>query len=309
MPIPDFQLVMRPLLELLSDSADHGMQDTVDAMARALNLSDDEVRYLLPSGKGQFRNRVSWGQFYLKKAGLIDSPRRGVYRITEAGRKYLKDHEGPITYQLLKREPTFQLYLDAVAADGTGDLEPSSAPVGIPSIPNELTPEEMLDRSHRQLTARLATELLERIMQSTPDFFERLVLDLMGKLGYGGFRRDALEHVGTSGDGGVDGIVREDTLGLDEIYLQAKRWEGTVGRPEIQKFAGALQGRRSRKGVFITTSSFTRDAEEYVRHLDAKIVLLDGKKLGRLMIEHNLGVKPMEGMVFKTLEADYFADE
>ena len=174
---------------------------------------------------------------------------------------------------------------------------------------DELTPEESLEVAHSKLVGQLAADLLERVMQASPEFFERLVVDLLLALGYGGSRREAGRTVGRSGDGGIDGVINEDRLGLDTIYLQAKRWEGTVGRPEVQKFAGALQGQRARKGIFITTSTFSREAQEYARHIDSKIVLLDGEAVARLMIEHNVGVTLEATYEVERVDSDYFAEE
>jgi restriction system protein len=318
MAIPDFESVMRPLLIHLADGREHQTQETLDKLAGVFSLTVEERQELLPSGKQPlFTNRVAWAKFYLKKAGAVDNPRRGVYRITGLGRQLLEQYPNRIDVGVLQNIPTFRDFLlnsrKAETEDGTATRRGArnaapAVPPGIASAPSDLSPEELLELGYSRLHGQLAAELLEVVKQSSPEFFERLVVDLLLALGYGGSRTDAGRTVGKSGDGGIDGIINEDRLGLDVIYIQAKRWEGVVGRPEIQKFAGALQGQRARKGIFITTSEFTRDAVEYVRAIDSKIVLIDGKQLARLMIQQNVGVSRESVYEVKRVDSDYFAE-
>jgi restriction system protein len=315
MAVPDFEAVMRPLLVHLADGREHQTQETLEDLAAGFSLSAEDRQELLPSGKQPlFTNRVAWAKFYLKKAGAVENPRRGMYRITDLGRQLLERYPDRIDVGALQSIPTFREFLlnsrKAESDDGTAPPTigmPAVSPKS-PSVAADLSPEELLELGHSRLHGQLATELLEVVKQSSPEFFEQLVVDLLLALGYGGSRADAGRTVGKSGDGGIDGIINEDRLGLDVIYIQAKRWEGVVGRPEIQKFAGALQGQRARKGIFITTSEFTREASDYVRAIDSKIVLIDGKQLARLMIQQNVGVSRESIYEVKRIDSDYFAE-
>jgi restriction system protein len=315
MAIPDFEGVMRPLLAHLSDGQERGTRETLDALASEFKLNDDERRQPLPSGKQPlFTNRVAWAKFYLKKAGLIESPRRGVYRIMDRGKTLLASHAGPIDVRTLQQFSEFRDFLLGSPRTDRSDLaHDQTLALGVPperpkTVP-ERTPEEYLEIGYGRVLSQLATEVLERVKAAPPEFFEHLVVDLLLALGYGGSRRDAGETIGKSGDGGVDGVIKEDPLGLDTIYVQAKRWDAPVGRPEVQKFAGALQGQRSRKGVLITTSGFTAEAKAFASNIDARIILLDGSRLTQLMIEHNIGVTPAITYVVKRVDSDYFSDE
>jgi restriction system protein len=319
MAIPDFEGIMRPLLVHLSDGKEHGAPETREELSRTFGLTEEERRQPLPSGKQPlFTNRVAWAKFYLKRAGCVDNPRRGFYRITDRGNQLLKSHSGGVDIKVLHQFPEFREFLvnarqgDASAAAQTPSSS-SGAPLaaGIPSVTpeHELTPEELLETGHSRLTGQLAVDLLDRIKQSSPEFFEELVIDLLLALGYGGSRRDAGRTVGRTGDGGIDGVISEDRLGLDMIYIQAKRWEGTVGRPELQKFAGALQGQKALKGIFITSSTFTREAVDFARSIGSRIVLIDGEQLSRLMIEHDVGVAVVASYQVKRVDSDYFAEE
>jgi restriction system protein len=305
MAIPDFQSIMRPLLEHLSDGLEHDRQDTVDVLAKRFHLTEEELAQLLPSGKQQtFANRVAWAKSHLKGAGLLESPKRGVSKISPAGRAFLTAHVGSVNMSVLNQFPAY-LEFRGTRGSTAGKAKP------VPPIGGEdLTPEEHIELGYEQHRAKLVSELLEKVKASPPDFFERLVVELLVAMGYGGSRADAGRAVGKSGDGGIDGIIKEDKLGLDTIYIQAKRWEGTVSRPEIQKFAGALQGVRARKGIFITSSSYTAEAEAYARNIDNKIVLIDGAELADLMIDYGIGVSSIQSYELKRLDSDYFtADE
>jgi restriction system protein len=267
-------------------------------------LTEDELRQLLPSGRqSTFRNRIAWARTYLSKAGLLASPKRAHFHITEAGLKTLAAQPTRIDINYLNAFPEFLNFRTRKHADSPADLAATAAESA------RENPEELIESLHDQLKRALADDLLARISTAAPDFFERLVVELLLKMGYGGSRQDAGRAIGRSGDGGIDGIINEDRLGLDSIYLQAKRWENPVGRPEIQKFAGALAEHRAKKGVFITKSSFTKEALASATKHDARIVLIDGEKLATLMIDHGLGVTLAASYDVKRVDSDYFVDE
>ncbi len=303
MAIPDFQTVMRPLLEVASDGKQHSNRDAREILALRFKLTDGEKNALLPSGRqGIFMNRVAWAKAYLQQAGLLETPQRGHFRITERGRQALEKAPERITIGFLQQFPEFVEFRSPTRRQQHNQLEPETEEAG-------RTPEETLEAAHLSLRTELAAELLTRVKKSSPNFFERLVVELLLKMGYGGSREEAGEAVGSSGDEGIDGVINEDRLGLDTIYLQAKRWEGTVGRPEIQKFVGALHGKRAKKGVFITTSSFSGDARDYVKNIEPKVVLIDGRQLADLMIDFNIGVDPVIAYEIKKITLDYFEEE
>lgn len=307
MSIPDYQALMLPLLRLASDGAEHAMRDVVEALAEELKLTEEERRELLPSGQqARFANRVHWARSYLKQAGLLDSPRRGYMMISQRGREVLSESPAELNVDFLMRFPEFQEFRSKSGTQ-SGANSGSTGSGGSVGATDE-TPEESVEAAYQDIRSELAKELLEQVKNSSPPFFEQLVVDLLVKMGYGGTRSDAGQAIGKSGDGGIDGIIKEDRLGLDIVYIQAKRWEGTVGRPEIQKFAGALQGQRARKGVFITTSAFTRDAEDYASRLDSKIILIDGVRLADFMMDFDVGVTPFAVYELKRIDADYFVE-
>jgi restriction system protein len=303
MAIPDYQTLMLPLLRFLKDGKEHNIGEVVDSLANEFNLSAEERQQLLGSGQQTVvRNRVGWAKTYLKKAGLIASTRRGYFCITERGQRVLTSKPERIDVKYLEQFPEF------VAFRELRHQRPDEAPVPV-TAPIDATPEEALDAAYGRLRLDLEAELLDQVKSTSPSFFERLVVELLVRMGYGGTLRDAGQAVGKTADGGIDGIIKEDRLGLDVIYIQAKRWDSTVGRPEIQKFAGALQGHRARKGVFITTSSFSSDALEFASRIDSKIVLIDGAALVKHMIDHNVGVSISRSYEVKKIDSDYFSEE
>ena len=302
MAIPDYQSCMLPLLKFYGDGQEHSNRDSIDSLADHFRLSDDERRAMLPSGvQGLFDNRVNWARTYMKKAALIEPTKRGVHKITKRGLDVLRQKPESIDVNYLAQ---FKEFNDFKALRHAKQEEEESE-VDI----NGKTPEESLEGAYQKIRSDLATELLQRLKSSSPTFFERLVVEVIVKMGYGGSRKDAGKAIGKSGDGGIDGIIKEDKLGLDAIYIQAKRWENTVGRPEIQKFVGALTGQRARKGLFITTSDFTADADDYVSRIDAKVVLIDGETLAQLMIDHGVGVSTVGTYEIKKIDSDYFSEE
>lgn len=303
---------MLPFLRIAEDGEEHRFRDAVEQLAQEFGLSDAERAAMLPSGTAPvFDNRVGWARTYLKQAGLLEAPKRGVFRISSAGAALLATRPTRIDNSTLEQYPTFLAFKVKRSGESArvDDLPECSPTVQTAEEQEDaVTPEELFSAAYARLRANLEAELLDQVKSVSPAFFERLVVDLLVAMGYGGSRQDAGKAVGRSGDGGIDGIIKEDRLGLDVIYIQAKRWEGTVGRPEIQKFAGALQGQRASKGVFITTSGFSKEAEEFVGVISSKIILIDGPTLAQLMVDHNVGVSPVSRFELKRVDSDYFEE-
>jgi restriction system protein len=302
MAIPDYQSIMLPLLQYSSDGKEHSLREAIESLGREFQLTDSEKKELLPSGQQTiFDNRVGWARTYLKKALLLESTRRGYFQITERGVNALKKKPSKIDVKFLKQ---FKEFLEFQS------IKNDSEKNGIEEEVINRTPEESIEAEYTKLRENLISELLGKVKGLSPEFFERLVVDLLVSMGYGGSRKDAGKAVGKSGDDGIDGIIKEDKLGLDAVYIQAKKWDNAVvGRPEIQKFVGALQGQRARKGVFISTSTFSSGAYEYVSKIDNKVVLIDGVELAALMIDNNIGVTSISKYELKKIDDDYFTDE
>ena len=301
MTIPDFQSIFLPLLKTCADGQEHTKQELVPLLAKQFGLTEAELSIKLASGKqGMFDNRVGWAKSYLKQAGLLEIMRRGVFRITARGLQVLDENPQPLNIRYLKRATEF------LAARGKPKDE--SKFVELAAV-NPETPDELIAGGYKQLREALAIELLDRIMHVTPSRFEELVVELLLKMGYGGTQEDAGRVVGKSGDGGIDGIINEDRLGLDVIYIQAKRWEADVGRPEIQKFVGALAGNKANKGVFITSSGFSKGATDYASQVNHRVVLIDGPMLAELMMDYDLGVSTKDVYTVKRLDTDYFEED
>jgi restriction system protein len=305
--IPDFQTIMLPLLKQLKDGKDYQAAELTELIAKKFNVTEDEKKKLVPCGKNYvFRNRVEWARAHLKKAGLVDNFKRGYYRITERGLNVLKQNPELINISYLNQFPEF-IAFRSKKEDNQNDME-------IETIETELlstqTPEELLEEAYQSIRKELAQDILERILKLSPFFFERLVVELLVKMGYGGSMQDAGRAIGKSGDEGIDGVIKEDKLGLDIIYIQAKRWQpgNIVGRPEIHKFIGALVGQGAKKGIFITTSSFTKDAINFVPRNETKVVLIDGIRLSQLMIDYSLGVTLQHSYEIKKIDSDYFEE-
>lgn len=304
MSIPDYQTCMLPLLRQVADGAEHRLKDVTQRLAQEFKLTADEVNEFLPSGQQPvFINRVGWARTYLKKAGLLAAPRRGYFAISPRGLAVLREEPSAINVKYLERFPEFLDFKSArkEAAAESGTLNQLEAPLG-------QTPHEALEAAYERLRSELADEIMQALRSADPALFENIVVELLVKMGYGGSRKDAGRAIGRSGDEGIDGIIKEDHLGLDNVYIQAKRWSATVGRPEIQKFAGALQGQRARKGIFITTSDFSKEAYEYVSRIESKIVLMDGTALSNLMIEFDVGVTSVSTYAVKKIDLDYFTE-
>ncbi len=302
MTIPDYETLMLPLLEFLSDGAEHSMEQATEHIASRFELTPEEREERIPSGNSTYiKNRTGWARTYLKKAGLLCSPKRGHIQLTDRGRQALTEQPSRIDRTYLEQFPEFVEFQQKTNSR-TDRKEVETI------APTTQTPEETIEVGYSQLRSQLADELLDLIKSCSSDFFERLVVDVIVAMGYGGSHRDAATATKKSHDGGIDGIIKQDRLGLDAIYIQAKKWEASIHRPEIQKFAGALQGVRARKGIFITTSSFSDGARDYVALIDSKIVLIDGIELAQLMIDHGIGVTLHQTYEIKRLDSDYFSD-
>jgi restriction system protein len=304
MAVPDYQSLMLPLLKFADEQqSEISTGDAVDALGKRLGLTQDDLKEMLPSGlQSAFVNRVAWASTYMKKAGLLESTRRGYYRITARGKELLGKKPKVVNVKLLKQYPEF-LAFQQLKGTRTGEKKESR----ISAEAGTATPSEALENAYENLRDELADELLSRIKKSSPAFFERIVVELLVKMGYGGSRADAGKAIGKTGDGGIDGIIKEDKLGLDIVYIQAKRWDkGAVGRPEVMQFAGALQAQKANKGILITTSRFTDDARNYVTQIGSKIVLIDGEQLTQLMIDHDVGVSTVSQYPVKKIDTDYF---
>lgn len=302
MAVPDYQSFLLPLLSFLQDGQVHSIREIYIPLADQLDLTEEDRRELLPSGQQtRYENRIGWAVQHLKKANLLDKPARAMLKITDLGLELLRQNPTCVDSKFLERYPGYLAFIGRApqtvqsAAQSTHQVLPQ-------------TPEEILQASYQVFKSELAEEMLQRLKACSPGFFERVVVDLLVAMGYGGSRKEAGRAIGGSGDGGVDGIISEDPLGLDSIYIQAKRWEGTVGRPVIQAFAGSLEGFRARKGVMITTSDFSKEARDYVTRIEKKIVLINGEMLAELMIESDVGVDEKERFVIKKIDNDYFEE-
>ena len=301
MAIPDYQTIMRPLLKFVANQKEHSVHEAVKYLANEFNLSDDDRKEMLPSGQQEvFLNRVGWARTYMKKAGLLDSPKRGIFVITERGKKVLASNPSKVDNKLLTHYEEFKEFKKKKRK-----VEEETEVIEF----QDKTPEEAFETAYENLRTELSSDILEHLKKSDPTLFEKIVIEVLVKMGYGGSLRDAGKAIGKSGDEGIDGIIKEDRLGLDIIYVQAKRWEATVGRPEIQKFAGALQGQRAKKGIFITSSNFSRDAVEFASKIDSKIILIDGDQLVEYMIDFNVGVTTTSKYELKKIDLDYFVEE
>src|SRR3989344_318206 len=302
MPMPQFKYVILPFLESLADNKEHSMKEVEGSLSTRFNLTQDELGQMTPSGRMSiFSNRVGWAKTYLKKAGLVDAPKKALFKITPQGQKVLAQKPEIIDPSFLRKFSSFNEF-----QGGADTLEKSNEVEDL----EENTPEETMEAGYQSIVKELYAELLNSLKSSSPAFFEQSVIDLLLGMGYGGSRKDAGQAIGRSGDGGIDGVIKEDKLGLDLIYVQAKRWnDNSVGRPEVQSFVGALNGKFAKKGIFITTSNFTKDAIEYAQRLDSKVILIDGIQLAKLMVEYNIGVSTITTYEIKKVDSDYFSEE
>lgn len=306
MGIPDYQTLMRPLLDVLSDGRERSNADLRTAVAGRFGLTDEDLRELVPSGqKPLFNDRLSWATSYLTQAGALTRPRRGVYKISARGLTLLRENPKRVDVNVLDQFPEFQAFRARAASGSAPRRRPANAVAD-----EESTPEESLESAFQRLRASIEADLLQQVKSASPSFFERLVVELLVAMGYGGTLKDAGQRIGRSGDGGIDGIIKEDRLGLEVIHVQAKRWDDkTVGRPDVQSFAGSLDGVRAKKGIFITTSNFSGDARNYVDRIDKRIVLIDGEQLAGLMYDFGIGVTGTATYAVKRVDSDYFGEE
>ena len=309
MPIPDYQSLMLPLLKFIDDDKSHTTQEAVEHLSEEFNLTEEELNNWLPSKKGKtFHNRVHWAKAHLKMSGAIENISKGTFKITERGRLILNSN--PLSISVKYLMSLFSDYEDKIIGFRTKKKEndpTESAPYD--KEEEDATPEELIESGYHKIRKALENEILMKLKSVHPSFFERIVVELLVKMGYGGSIQDAGKAIGKSGDEGIDGIIKEDKLGLDVIYVQAKRWEGVVGRPELHKFVGALAGQGAKKGIFITTSSFTKEAEQYSPKNETKMVLIDGMKLAQYMIDYNLGVSIQNTYEIKRIDTDYFDED
>ncbi len=303
MAIPTYEDLLLPFLVLIEDGNIHPMREVIDKLADRFRLTPKEREEMLPSGARKFDIRVWFARLYLARAGLIESPERGRVRITSRGQSFLANRPKILRIKDLEQFEEFRTWRATMEQSRARKKRSRN-----PEVFTGQTPEEMLDAAYHEHRRALVSELLEILHNVSPSFFEKLVVQLLVRMGYGGSFEDAAQAVGRSGDAGVDGIIKEDRLGLDVVYIQAKRWNQPIGRPELQKFAGALQGHRARKGVFITTSTFTREAREYAQKIDLCIVLVDGQQLAEYMIDHNLGVTTAATYALKRIDRDFFEE-
>lgn len=307
MAIPDYQTLMLPVLSVAA-KGETSVPAAAQIIADQLGLTDVEREEMLPSGKQRLlHNRVHWAKFYMAKAGLIDSPKRGVFVASANGRALLATQPERLDVEALKAFPSFAEFYGHTGASAEPDQEVAAKAV----TNSDATPEEQIDAAYAVMTTALKADLLQRVLEQSPSFFERLIVELLVAMGYGGSHEDAARQLGKSGDGGIDGIIDEDRLGLDRIYVQAKRYGvvSVIGRPEVQGFVGSLVGLGASKGVFVTTSAFSRLALDYAKSLQQRVILIDGSRLTELMIEFGVGVRTRRLIDVKSLDEDFFADE
>jgi restriction system protein len=309
MPVPGYQDLMLPLLRATSDGAVHTLKELDAVLTKQFALTKEDLDERLPSGTQKvFINRLNWAATYLKKAGLLDRPARAQLRITPEGEAVLANPPNRIDRAYLLRYPAFAEFVSA-APTSVSKVEARAGATSTSTSTDAKTPRERIGDAAKELRDALADELLLKLKAGSPDFFERVVVELLQKMGYGGSFAEAAKVLGGSGDAGLDGVIKQDRLGLEAVYVQAKRWDNTVGRPTVQGFAGSLQGQRARKGVLMTTASFSREAQDFVNNIDTKIVLIDGMQLVELMMEHNIGVATEEVVDIKRLDPGYFDEE
>jgi len=309
MAIPDFQTLMLPVLRFAGDGEEHTLPEMTAAMADEFGLTKEEREQRISSGtQTLIKNRVAWAQTYLRKAKLLEFPRRGVFLISKRGRKTLRENPEKVDLNYLLQFPEFVAWR---TKQKPKTVEASATPTEEEKDLETKTPDEVMRAAYQAIRSSLALDLLETVKESSPVFFERLVVDLLVKMGYGGTRQETSDAVTRqSGDEGIDGMINEDPLGLGVVYVQAKRWKDqTVGSPEIQKFVGALAGKQAKRGVFITTSDFSQQARAYAEKVESRIVLINGEELAELMIDYDVGVSLADSFQLKKIDNDYFTDD
>lgn len=306
MPVPDYQTLMLPVLKAAA-AGEVRVPDLIDPIADAFDLTAEERDALLPSGgKTRLANRIGWAKTYLAKAGLVESKRRGYFSATERGREILAEHPSQIDIALLSRFQEFEQFRRSSREEQSNGRDVSR----VVEASNQ-TPDELLMATHQAIQDSLCADLLDRLIKAPPSFFESTIVTLLLNMGYGGSREEAGRAIGRSGDGGLDGVIDQDPLGLDRVYVQAKRYQATsaIGEPEIRGFAGSLQGVKATKGVFVTTSYFTPQAKAFAEKIERRIVLIDGELLAQLMIKHDVGVRIQETLHIKKIDEDFFTSD
>ena len=299
MAVPSFQKFLLPLLRAYADGKDHRPREMINPMAKQQGLSEEDISELLPSGtQTKLENRVKWALYYLFRAGLLHRPERGIYSISEEGRAVLANPPSLIDRQSLSKYPSFREFQSKTKIVPNTDDPPVN-----------LTPDEQIENAYRELNETLVSDLKDQTAMMNPYSFEQLVIDLLFAMGYGGSREEAAQVTKKSADEGIDGVIDQDRLGLDVIYVQAKRWKDQVGRKEIQSFIGALAGKQANKGVFITTSNFSSHASDYAHSVSQKVILIDGTRLAELMVEHDIGVSTKRNLLIKRINSVYFEDD
>jgi restriction system protein len=310
MPVPEFNEIKAPALEFFADGNLHKISEAYTNLAVHFALTEEEQNEMLPSGvQRRWHNRANWACYDLFRAGLLERPKRGLYRITEVGKQLAAKKPKLIDRDYLMQFPQFVAFSQATGTKKTGKSEESGAGQEVDTGTKNKTPEEQIGAAYQMLHATLKQELLDLAKKMDPIQFEELVLDLLLAMGYGGSRDEAAKVTKPSNDEGIDGLINEDRLGLDVIYVQAKRWKDTVGRKEIQSFVGALAGQQAHKGIFITTSDFANTAAAYAKKVTQKVVLIDGDRLADLMIQHDIGVSTSHAYVVKHIDSDYFEQD
>jgi restriction system protein len=301
---------MLPLLRLAANK-DIRVPEIEDEIVHQFSLTPEERDQLLPSGRQKIlRNRLHWAKFYMHKAGLVKSTPNNRFMASDAGRELLSTNPQRIDNQLLLKYPSFRAFYEPSSSDQSSETSKSQDHASASALAANTTPEEQIEAAHAAVHSALQAELLQRVLQNSPSFFEQTIVELLVAMGYGGSHKNAASQLGKAGDGGVDGVINEDRLGLDRIYVQAKRFtDGSIGRPVVQGFVGSLVGRAATKGVFVTTSTFTQQAIEYAKNLPQRIILIDGQQLADLMIEHDVGVRVVRSIQFKRVDEDFFVGE
>ena len=307
MPVPSYQTLMLPVLKLIGEGHET-IPSCLEPLRREFGLTQDEFEELLPSGKQTLlANRAHWARNYMSQAGLVEAIKRGHYRLTVDGDALLANPPDELDAAFLRNYEPFLEFLQRYASTKEGGL---SGPQQTDKSSEAATPEDLMAKSHREIEALLRNELLEAVLSVSPAQFEQLIVDLLVAMGYGGGDPAMGKSIGKSGDGGIDGVINEDALGLDAVYVQAKRYDpaNKVGRPDIQKFVGSLTGESATKGIFVTTSGFSREAQDYISCVQQRIVLIDGEMLAKLMIQHGVGVRARAQYVIRSIDEDYFPE-
>ncbi len=311
MTVPDYQSIMLPLLRYAVNATEPvAIMDAAPHLAREMMLSDEELAQRLPSNRqGVFHNRLHWAKQYMTRAGLLESTRRGRFQATQVGRELMATRPVVINNKVLAQYPAFVVWRDGSKETADASVSNLAAPI-LPELAQSATPEERIEQARKELDAGLKADLIDRVRQMDPGDFEELIILLLVRMGYGQGREEMAQALGGSGDGGVDGVVHQDPLGLDRVYIQAKRYKdgNTIGPGEINSFIGALNIKKANKGLFVTASSFTKQAREHVAAASTHVVLIDGQRLAELMVRHKVGVVVRDVVELKAIDEGFFTE-